>query len=51
MSPQPIGFDRNVASRSALGPFEHSVFDEMADAVEFRRLVSRATSYPNACGY
>ena len=51
VSPQPIGFNGNVASRAALGPFENRVFDEMADAVEFRRFVTRATSHPNAGGY
>jgi hypothetical protein len=51
IAPKPIRLNGNIASSAALGSFEHRVFDEMADAIEFRGLVARATSHPDAGGY
>ncbi len=51
MTAQPIRLDSNIASRSALSPFENCMLDEMADAVEFRRFVAGTASHPNPGRY
>jgi hypothetical protein len=51
VAPQPVGFDRNIARRAALSAFENRMFNEMADAVEFRRLVAGAAPDPDSGGY
>src|SRR6266498_89543 len=51
ISPKPIRLNGNIASRSALCPFENCMFDEMADAVEFGGFVAGTTPDPNPGGY
>jgi hypothetical protein len=51
ISPKPIRLDGNIASRATPRPFEHSMFDEMADAVKFGRFVAGTTSHPNPGSY
>jgi hypothetical protein len=51
IAPKPIRLNGNIASRSALRPFENCMFDEMADSVEFGGFVAGTTSHPNPGSY
>jgi phage repressor protein C with HTH and peptisase S24 domain len=45
---EAVAFDGDVEDGAAARAFENSVFDEMADAVEFRRFVARTAPDPDA---
>jgi hypothetical protein len=47
MSPEPVRFDRNIASGTPPGAFKHSVFDKVTDSVEFSCFVARTAAYPD----
>jgi hypothetical protein len=50
VTPQPIGFYGDIARSSMPSAFENSVFDEVADAVELRRFVTRPAADPDSGG-
>jgi hypothetical protein len=51
MSPQPVGFDRNIASGTSLSALKNSVFDKVTDSVEFRRFVAGTPANPDSRGH
>jgi hypothetical protein len=48
VTPQPIGFYGDIARTSVPSAFENGVFDEVADAVELRRFMTRTTANPDS---
>jgi hypothetical protein len=51
VTPQPIGFYGDIVRSSVPSAFENSVFDEVADAVELRRFMTRTAANPDSSGY
>jgi hypothetical protein len=51
VTPQPIGFYSNIVRTSVPSAFENSVFDEVADAVELRRFMTRTAANPDPSRY
>jgi hypothetical protein len=51
VAPEPVGFDGDIARTAVPRALEDGVFDEMADSVEFRRFVARASTNPNSGSY
>jgi hypothetical protein len=51
VAPKPVGFDRDITSRSALSTLKNRVFDKVTDSVELRALVTGASTDPDPGSY